>query len=300
MKRFWAFLAILLSFTLTVEVAHAKRFGGGKSFGRSYQTAPSQPSKSSMDNSYQRQQAAPAPTQAASKRGGLMKGLLGGLLAGGLIAALFGMGAFDGIQLMDILIIAVIAFVLFKLFRAFAQKQAPAMRREPAYAGASAGGYSAPQQPVFGSGQGERFGGSGAAAAAPVSNAPDVPFNLPMGFDVAAFLNGAKEHYRTLQEAWNKNDLSKIQEYVTPELFQELKTERATLAGEQHTEVLSVEAELVRAEQMFGNAEVSIRFTGRYRDAVEGVEEAFTDIWHLERDFSKTDAPWYVTGIQSA
>lgn len=298
MKKFWAFLAILLAFALTTEVAHAKRFGGGKSFGRSYQTAPSQPSKSYADNSYQRQQAASAPTPA--KRGGLMKGLLGGLLAGGLIAALFGMGAFDGIQLMDILIVAVIAFVLFKLFRSFSQKQAPVMHRQPAYAGASAGGQAAPQTPVFGSGQGDRFGNTGAAVVAPVSSASDVPFNLPMGFDVTSFLNGAKEHYRTLQDAWNKNDLGKIQEYVTPELFQELTAERAALTGEQHTEVLSVEAELVRADQVFGNAEVSIKFTGRYRDTVEGVEEAFTDVWHLERDFGKSDAPWFVTGIQSS
>lgn len=297
MKRFWAFMAILLAFTLTAEVAHAKRFGGGKSFGRSYQTAPSQPSKSYADSTTQRKQTAGMP--ASNGRRGLMGGLLGGLLAGGLIAALFGMGAFDGIQLMDILIIAVIGFVLFKLFRSMSQRQAPVMTRQPAYAGASAGGQAAPQQPVFGSGQRDNFGSSGAAVATMASSTPDVPFNLPVGFDAPSFLQGAKEHYRILQDAWNKNDLGKIQEYVTPELYKELQAERASLTGEQHTEVLSVEAELVRADQMFGNAEISIKFTGRYRDVVEGVEEPFTDIWHLERDFSKTEAPWLVTGIQS-
>lgn len=62
-------------------------------------------------------------------------------------------------------------------------------------------------------------------------------------------LKGILKHYRTLQVAWNDNDFSKIQEYVTPELFNELKQERANYAGAQHTEVLYVDAELVRAER---------------------------------------------------
>ena len=61
----------------------------------------------------------------------------------------------------------------------------------------------------------------------------------------------------------------------------------------------ALDADLVRADQQFGMAEVSVRFRGRYRDAVEGVEEDFTDIWHLERDCSKADAPWHVAGVET-
>ena len=128
MKNLWAVFAIMLAFTLTTEVAHAKRFGGGKSFGRTYQTTPSQPSKSSADAPAQRQQAAAQsaaqPAKAAGK--GMMGGLLGGLLVGGLFAALFAGGAFEGLQFMDILIAAALAFVAFKIFRLLRQGNAPA------------------------------------------------------------------------------------------------------------------------------------------------------------------------------
>ena len=41
MKALWSTLVVILfSFTMVMEEAHAKRMGGGKSFGRSYQSAP--------------------------------------------------------------------------------------------------------------------------------------------------------------------------------------------------------------------------------------------------------------------
>lgn len=289
MKKLWAVFAILLAFTLTTEVAHAKRFGGGKSFGRTYQTAPSQPSKSSADTAVKSQ---PMAGQTAGK--GMMGGLLGGLLVGGLFAALFAGGAFEGLQFMDILIAAALAFVAFKIFRLLRQGNAPAgapvRAPQPAYAGTP---NAAP--PVFGARR-DNF-----VSSSPVSAGSDaIPMSLPLGFDTPAFLDGAKEHYRTLQEAWNQNDLAKIEEYATPALYAELVAERASLPAAQHTEVIRVDSELVRADEKFGVAEVSIRFSGRYRDAVEGVEEDFTDIWHLERDGAKAENPWLITGIQSA
>lgn len=293
MKTLWALVAILFTFTLVVDEAEARRMGGGKSFGRSYQTAPA-PSRSTADAPARKQDMAGKQAPGAGR--GMMGGLLGGLLVGGLFAALFAGGAFEGLQMMDILIIAALAFVIFKVIRGMRQGPAPARGPQPAYAGA---GQQTPSQP---SSPPPVFGASREAPAdAPVSSAAAhaVPFNLPLGFDTPAFLEGAKDHYRILQDAWNKNDLPKIQEYVTPELYADLQAERAALPAEQHTEVLSVSAELVRADQQFGNAEVSIRFVGRYRDTVEGVEEDFVDIWHLERDYSKDDAPWFITGIQS-
>lgn len=129
--------------------------------------------------------------------------------------------------------------------------------------------------------------------------AESVPFNLPEGFDINNFLLGAREHYRIIQQAWNDAELEKIEEYVSKELFEHLKAERAELEGTQHTEVMFVDAELVRADQSFGIAELSIKFSGRYRDQVEGVEEEITDIWHLERDTNDQNAPWLIVGIEA-
>jgi len=300
MKHLWGIFAVLLVFTMTTEVAHAKRFGGGKSFGRTYQTTPAQPSKSTADAPAQRQQAAAQPATAAQpgKAAGksMMGGLLGGLLVGGLFAALFAGGAFEGLQFMDVVIAAALAFLLFKLFRMLRQGQAPAARQtapaQPAYAGAGSPSSSAP---LFGNRR-DQFVSGGPVGGGSVS----VPMNLPLGFDTPAFVEGAKAHFHILQMAWNQNDLAKIQEYATPALYADLVTERASLPAAQHTEVLWVDAELVRADEKFGLAEVSIRFSGRYRDVVEGIEEDFTDVWHLERDGAKAENPWLITGIQSS
>ena len=136
MRRFLSIaLALCVGLTLSLDVNAAKRMGGGKSFGSSYRTAPA-PSKSTADAPAQRQQAdAARPAQQGARKSGLMGGLLGGLLMGGLFAALFAGGAFEGLQPMDIVIIAALAFIGFKVMRSLRRGSAAARSTAPAYAG---------------------------------------------------------------------------------------------------------------------------------------------------------------------
>ncbi len=300
-KRFASLLAIFMafSFAFNPSMAEAKKFGGGKSFGKSFKTAPKQPAAAPLSGQQAGKQQAANP---GSSKKGLLGGLLGGLLVGGLLASLLGGGAFEGLQIMDILLMAGLAFILFKVFKSMAQKKAMAAAHGPV---AGHGHQKNPMQQVFGQQndsiqQRQDIGFDAVQSSAQPAGfgASDVPMNLPVGFDMNGFMNGARDHYRTLQEAWNSGDLETIREYVTPELFSELETERATLSGKQHTEVMFVDAELGRADHNGQVAEISIRFTGKYRDTEEGVEEDITDIWHLQRDLSQGDAPWLITGIE--
>lgn len=294
MRKLFSLLTVLLvslGLTLAAGEASAAKFGGGKSFGKSFRTAPSQPHVSPAGK------AAPTAAKPAAGKSGLMGGLLGGLLAGGLFAALLGSGAFEGLQMMDMLLMAGLAFVIFKLFRAFTQAKAGSMARQPAYAAGPLQRESAPQQPQA------SFGGSAAAQpafGAPAAGFTDVPFDLPPGFELQSFLNGARDHYRTLQQAWNDNDLSTMREYVSPDLYQALEQERALHAGKQHTEVMFVDAELVRAEHDASRAQISVRFSGRYRDTTESQEADIREVWHLERDLRLDNAPWHIVGIEEA
>lgn len=290
MKKLFTLFAVLLAFVLHAPMAEAKKFGGGKSYGKSYRTAPAQPAAKPVDSKN--------PTlggqQAAPKKSGLMGGLLGGLLAGGLFAWLLGSGAFEGLQTMDFVLIAALAFGVMFLLRTLRKGGAPqAARPQNAYAGYPPA--SAPQQPLP-----QAFQADSAAAQASGFTESDVPFRLPPGFDMNAFLAGARDHYRTLQEAWNKNDLEKVREYVSPELFEQLKGERAELVGEQHTEVMYVDTQLVRADHGSDWAQVSVLFTGRYMDRTENVEADIKEVWHLERDLTKAGAPWHIVGIEEA
>ncbi|GHA38452.1 Tim44 domain-containing protein [Photobacterium aphoticum] len=288
MKRIFTIFALILTVSFVSPHAEAKKFGGGKSFGKSFKTAPVKKQQPQQTDTLKQQQQ-PGAKQAGSSKKGLMGGLLGGLLAGGLLAAFFG-GAFDGIQFMDILIIGLIAFVIFKLFKAMRGTKSTPMGHREAYAGNSPQQQAQRNQAQF---------RQQANAETYVSTDSEVPFNLPPGFNMNAFLNGSREHYRIIQGAWNHNELGKIREYVSPALFEDLAAERSKLDGEQHTEVMYVDAELVRADYDANTAQLSIKFSGRYKDQAEGVEEDITDVWHLERDLRTPNAPWLIVGIQA-
>lgn len=296
MKRFFTLFALMFVMVVSAPHAEAKKFGGGKSFGKSFKTAPAPKSQPTNTNTINKQNDPAAAAKSSSKKG-LMGGLLGGLLAGGLIAAMFG-GAFEGFQMMDFLIIALLAFVLFKIFKSLMAAKNGSINRpnQQAYAGNQSPqnnkGYYHEQSQFRESAATSTAGGFGA-----VNN--DVPFNFPPNFDMSAFVNGAREHYRTLQGAWNHNELETIQEYVTPELYNDLSEERRKLDGQQHTEVMYVDAEIVRADYDGKRAQLSLQFSGRYCDRQEGIEEDITDIWHLERDMTLPNAPWLIVGIQA-
>ncbi|MGI2098218.1 Tim44 domain-containing protein [Shewanella glacialipiscicola] len=283
MKKLFIMLAMIFAVSLvTSPVVEAKKFGGSKSIGKSHKTAPAQPAATNTPTT--------APAGAPGKKG-MMGGMLGGLLAGGLLAALFMGGGFENIQIMDILIMALVAFVLFKIVRTVMASKAGAQQR-PAYAGASQPSPNMQREAA------EQTGAANSGSNGFGQAASDVPFDLPAGFDLPGFLEGARSHYKTLQLAWNENDLSKIQEYVSIDLYNELNSQRRELTGDQHTEVMFLDAELVRAIHNANLAEVSVKFSGRYRDTVEGVEEEIKEVWHLERNVTQANSPWLIVGIE--
>lgn len=281
MLKIMAFMAIAVTLMVATPDAEAKRFGGGASFGKMFKTKPAQQQKQApVGNTAAGQKA----TTTGSKRG-IMGGMLGGLLVGGLLASIFG-GAFEGIQMMDILIFGLIAFFAFRWFKKMNMAKAQAQEHQHAFAG---------DMPNFGQQTPSQAGGSSLATADAFD---DVPMNLPRDFDAETFIQGALSHYRTIQDAWNANDLNTIESYVSPEIYAQLVAERESLGGEQHTEILSLEASIVRADYNNSHAQLSLQFTGHCRDNVEHSEDAIADIWHLQRDLSADDSPWLVIGIE--
>ncbi len=258
-------------FTLgpALDYAEARRMGGGGNVG-------------SFSRSADRPAAAPNQTtparqgQQGAAAGSRMPGMMGGLLAGGLLAALFFGGAFDELRLTDILVMAGLAFLLFRLFA----------RRRPALAGAAA----------------EREGSTQSQAAQPQAFQASAPLGgsaafagEPEWFDRESFLGGAKEHFMTLQRAWDNNDFSEIQEYVTPELYNLLRAERDQHPANNRTEVVRLFAELGMVEEVGKQAEATVIFHGILDE--NGEHSEFNETWHLVRDL-RDDAPWYVQGIE--
>ena len=267
MRHFLVMLMVaVMGFGLAVEHAEARRMGGGGNVG-SFSRSADRPAAAPN-------QAAPArqaqPNQAGGSR---MPGMLGGMLAGGLLAALFFGGAFDELRLVDIILIAGLGFLLFRLLA----------RRRTAVAGgpkAEPHSHTAPQ--AFQSAPGAPEGGSTFG-------------NLPAWFDRERFLSGAKEHFMTLQRAWDNNDFAGIQEYVTPELYNQLREERSKEPANNRTEVVRLFAELGDVREIGSQAEASVLFHGILDE--NGEQTEFNETWHLFREV-REGAPWYLQGIE--
>lgn len=267
MNSVWTvLLSVCLLFSVSANV-DAKRLGSG-GVGKSYKTQPKQTQQQSQNTNSSNHASAP------QKRKSMMPAILGGLLAGGLFAYLLGEGAFEGMQLMDWLLIAGVLLLLFKLFKK------PQPRSQPRFA------HDGP--PLTEESQ-----------DIPQASVKPQSIELPESFDQPAFLAAALEHYRTLQQAWNDGDMSVIREYVAPQLCEALEQQRRSLMVPPRTEILELSADIVRAGRDSQTAYISVLFKGRCKDDLERSEDGIFDAWHLERALDQDNAPWMVVGIEA-
>lgn len=269
------FMALCISLTFALD-AHAKRFGGGKSFG----SAPSHQTRQAPQQTQAAPNQAGRQTPAAASGASRWLGPLAGLAAGGLLASMFMGDGFEGIQFMDILIFGVIAFLLFRFLAARRRQQQPAM------AGHAPMQRDMPQQPT------SIFGGS----AAPVAAAPVI--NAPAWFNEQSFVAAAREHFLSLQQHWDANEMDKISEFVTPQLLGFLKQERAEIGDAyQSTYIDDLQIQLDGVDDDADKTTATLTFTGTAKTSRFDQGEPFSESWRMERAQGENQ-PWLVAGIR--
>ncbi len=303
---FSAFLSVLVVTFLTfsmIDDADAKRLGGGKSFGGknsfSQSAAKPAPTQSQMANARQNvnQQAA------LNKRGGMM-GVLGGLALGGLLGALFFGGAFENINLFDILIFAAIAFLLYKIF---ARKKQAANPRPVSTVNPAALKQS--DQRAFDTNlmfkkTALEHGVESTPTAAPAQTTWTTSgAAIPRDFDSKNFLEGAKAAYQRLQKAWDEGDLADIRQFSTDAVFAEIQDQFRARQGENRTELLKLDAELLSVRESGANTEASVLFDAILREidsenAADARPEQQREIWHFIRPINSKQPTWFLDGIQ--
>ena len=301
-------LVALSLLTAGVGEAYAARLGGGKSFGSrpSYSTPYSRSGGSSQASPSQAYQPSPAAqhNQAArgalANRGGLM-GMLGGLALGGLLGAMFFGGAFEGINFMDILLFGGVAYLLFKLFAS----------RRPDNVGQAAGGrgYAVPEQPAYEPGYQRAAAPSragfdtdllfkrGAIPSTGFTPAKDAP-QLPADFDAASFLKGAKAAYAHLQQAWDQGNLAELRGLCTDTVFAELQQQIRERSGENRTELLKVDAELLGVRDVGGDREAAVLFDVILRESPGQAPVSVREVWHFTRSKASKQPTWFLDGLQ--
>ena len=296
MKKVIGLAALVLALGTTMAFdAQAKRLGGARSSGmqRQQTTQPAGPANTPGSPA----QAAPAagaaaaaaaPAAAAAKRSWM--GPIAGLAAGlGLMALASHLGfgaAMANIMLFMLLGVVVVLVVGFVMRNRMARNAAPAM------AGAGAGGHPRggfASQPAGGTRIGSALGGITAAAQ---------PSAIPADFDTAGFARNATQQFLALQSANDARDLQRLRDYLTPEMFEEVRAEvesRGDVA--QDTQVFGLNAQVLEVVEEGERYVVSVRFTGSVRDQPHADTEDLDEVWHLTKPRTGFGG-WVVAGIQ--
>jgi predicted lipid-binding transport protein (Tim44 family) len=278
-KLLLGIVALLVGSALVMEDAEARRIGGARSMGTQRSVAKTPPAATPAKPAQQQaagqpaagQQAAGAPASGLSKWGPL----LGGLAIGGLLGAMFG-----GSGLGVLLLVALLAIAAVVAFRMLARRRAQEAPRAMQFAGMNERVAVAPQP-------------SGSAGPA----APARPTGLPAGFDAAAFLRGAKLNFVKLQVANDAGNLEEIREFTTPQMFEELAKDVAERGGAQHTDVASLEADLLEVVTEGERHWASVRFSGLVREAPGAEAVEFQEVWNLAKPVDGSSG-WLLAGIQ--
>lgn len=291
-KLLIAMIVAAAALSVVATDAEARRFGGGGSFGRRAPTySRPAPTQSPSQYSTQPRQAAPAatPQSVPPKPASPWRGILGSALLGlglGALLSHFGLGGAMAGMIGSILTIALIALALMFIIRLFRGKSDSGARS--AYAGGYSGGtpeIGSRIEPV-------------ALQAEPSAPAGNAASDTPADFDASAFLRSAKAYFIRLQAAWDQADINDIREFTTPEMFGELRLQlQERGATPNHTDVVSLNAELLGMEPVGDEYVASVKFSGMIKESENVPAEPFTEIWNLTKPVSGQGG-WVLAGIQ--
>jgi predicted lipid-binding transport protein (Tim44 family) len=307
----------------------ARRMGGGKSVGQQSNqvtkrdAAPQTPA-APAHNAAPANAAKPAAAPAAAAPKKPWGAMLGGLAAGlGLawLASSLGMGEAFGNILMALLIGVAVIAVIGMIMRA--RRGGAPQTNGLAYQGAGASannpaslkeyspnnvGNDASARPW--EAQNTRFDSSAASQSTGSMVGSGIGSNLggtqtwgiPAGFDVDSFITAAKRNFVTLQDAWDRSDISALRSMMTDAMVLEIRNQlaerEAQFPGQPNkTEVVMLDAQLLGIEEQADAYLASVEFNGMIReDAVSG-PSPFREVWNMTK--SKQGGGWLVAGVQA-
>ena len=307
----------------------ARRMGGGKSIGQQSNqvtkrdAAPQTPAAPAQ-NAAPANAAKPAAAPAAAAPKRPWGAMLGGLAAGlGLawLASSLGMGEAFGNILMALLIGVAVIAVIGMVMRA--RRGGAAQAGGLAYQGSGASadnpasykqyspnnvGNDASARPW--EGQNTRFDGSAASQSTGSMIGSGIgsglsgsqTWGIPAGFDVDSFITAAKRNFVTLQDAWDRSDISALRSMMTDAMVVEIRNQlaerEAQFPGQPNkTEVVMLDAQLLGIEEQADAYMASVEFNGMIREDAASGPSPFREVWNMTK--SKQGGGWLVAGVQA-
>ncbi|RYX90887.1 MAG: Tim44 domain-containing protein [Comamonadaceae bacterium] len=321
MKFLSTILAVIMAATLLLGASpsEAKRMGGGGSMGRQSsnvtQRQATPPANQATPN-----QAGAAAQQPRKPWGAMLGGLAAGLGLAWLASSLGLGGAFGQIimfALLAMLVMVVVGFI---------------MRRMKG-AGGSAGNNAGGQPYAF------QGAGGAPSATTPRNYSPDNVGNdasarpwernsmafdaqkagggsmigsglsgsqtwgVPAGFDTDGFLAASKKNFITLQDAWDRSDISSLRSMMTDEMLEQIRSQLAdrelhTGAGTNKTDVVMLNAQLLGIEELNDVYMASVEFSGMIREDASAGASPFREVWNMTKPRAGSGG-WLVAGVQA-
>lgn len=316
------FLTLLLAGVLalgSLNAEAARRLGGGKSMGQQSNQVTQREAARPQAPAPAQQAAPVAPRPAAAAPAKKPWGaMLGGLAAGlGLawLAHSLGMGEAFGNVLMALLIgMAVLA-----LIGMFMRNRRGGADAGLAYQGAGASadrpaslkqynpekvGNDASARPW--ESQDTRFDSAGPTHTGSMIGAGlqgNQGWGIPADFDVAGFVTAAKRNFVTLQDAWDRSDISTLRSMMTDGMVGEIRTQLAERESQfpgqpNKTEVVMLEAQLLGIEELADVYMASVEFNGMIREDASAGPSPFREVWNMTK-LKQGGSGWLVAGVQA-
>ncbi len=128
-------------------------------------------------------------------------------------------------------------------------------------------------------------------------------WGVPADFDTNGFLASAKQNFTTLQAAWDKSDINSLRVMMTDDMLSEIKSQLAereqhTGAGQNHTEVLALDAKLLGIEELESVWLASVEFNGTIKEDPSQSPGPFREVWNMSKTKSGSGG-WLVAGVQA-
>lgn len=252
---------IMTTICLSFNVADAKRFGGGRSFG--------------VQRSVTSNHSAAAAPAAAARPGNRWLGPLAGLAAGGLLASLF-MGHGIGGNLGWIILAVIGAVIVMGIMRR--RQNNGNTQNSPFASNQVQQVYRAEQTPAYAN-----------------MNNFNTSSGYPSSFDKNAFLREVKALFIRLQAAYDTKNLSDLREFTTPQTLAEITLQLQERGDARNqTDVINIDADLIDYEQQSSGDVASVRFSGLIREEENAPATNVSETWH----FVKSGPAWLVAGLQ--
>ena len=187
---------------------------------------------------------------------------LGAFALGGLLGAFFGNSGFTAAFILTV--VAVVAMIVIRvLVKPEGEPVAP--------------------PPVFAD-----LGNQVAAATPPSKDAE---------FDADSFLRAAKLNFVKLRLASELGRLDQVRDLATAELYERLRARSGDRGGPGKTDIVSLNAELVKMVPQGDRNLASVRFSGMLREAPGAAPVGFEEFWSLSKPLDSASG-WLLAGIQ--